>query len=183
MQFESTGIEGAFIVHLDVHKDERGEFARTYCVDEFAAVGINFVPVQCNISRNPARGTLRGMHFQRSPHEESKLVQCVSGEAFDAIVDLRRDSPTFGRSAVTELTDENDRLLYIPPGFAHGFLTTAPDTSILYYMGSRFVPRAGEGVRWNDPVLRIEWPADPAVISDRDASYPLLASIDWRAAP
>lgn len=177
LRFEGVGIDGAFVVHLDERRDERGSFARTFCVDEFAAAGIDFAPVQCNLSRNTAAGTLRGMHFQTPPHEEAKLVQCVQGALFDAIVDVRPDSPTFGRTANVTLEADGSTLFYIPPGCAHGFLTTKPDTSILYYMGSRFVPGADRGIRWDDPALAIPWPGAPQVISDRDASYPTLGEV------
>jgi dTDP-4-dehydrorhamnose 3,5-epimerase len=177
MRFENVPVDGAFVVHLDERRDERGSFARTYCVDEFTDAGIDFAPVQCNLSRNTAAGTLRGMHFQAPPHEEAKLVQCVQGALFDAIIDVRPGSPTFGRTASLTLDADDGRLLYIPPGCAHGFLTLAPDTAILYYMGSRFVAGADRGIRWDDPALAIPWPGAPAVISDRDASYPTFAEV------
>ena len=178
MRFEQLAVEGAFRVTLDVHGDARGGFARTFCVDEFAATGIDFTPVQCNLSRNPTQGTLRGLHFQLPPHEEAKLVQCVRGAIFDAIVDLRPTSPSYRKSVWVELTDGNDTLLYIPPGCAHGFLTTRPECDVFYYMGSRFVAGAGAGIRWDDPALAIPWPSAPTVISERDAGYPTLAQID-----
>lgn len=180
MRFEPLAVEGAYRVLLDVHGDARGGFARTYCVDDFAAAGIAFAPVQCNLSRNPQSGTLRGLHFQQPPHEEAKLVQCVRGKIFDAIVDVRPASPTFGRAAWAELTETNDTLLYIPPGCAHGFLTTAAHSDVFYYMGSRFVPAAAAGIRWDDPALLIPWPAAPALISERDAGYPVLTGLDAR---
>lgn len=178
MRFEPLAVTGAFRVHLDMRGDARGGFARTFCVDEFHAAGVAFAPVQCNLSRNPVAGTLRGMHFQVAPHEEAKLVQCTRGAIFDAIVDLRVASPSFGTAAWSDLTEANDTLLYIPPGCAHGFLTTAPDSDVFYYMDSRFVAGAGAGVRWDDPALGIPWPGVPTVISERDAGYPLLAEIE-----
>ena len=177
MRFEPLAVAGAYRVLLDPHNDARGGFARTFCVDEFAAAGIDFAPVQCNLSRNPAKGTLRGMHFQTPPHTEAKMVQCVRGSIFDAIVDLRRESPSFGKAAWAELTAANDTLLYVPAGCAHGFLTTAPDSDVFYYMGSRFVPGADAGLRWDDPALGIPWPGTPSVISERDAGYPGLAEL------
>ena len=176
MRFDPLDVAGAYRVRLDVHGDARGSFARTFCIDAFAAAGIDFVPVQCNLSRNPARGTLRGLHFQRPPHAEAKLVQCLRGGIFDAVVDLRRDSPSFGRAAWADLTDA-DSLLYIPTGCAHGFLTTAPDTDVFYYMGSRCGAGAGAGLRWDDPALAIPWPAEPTIMSERDAGYPGLAEL------
>ena len=177
MRFEPLAIEGAYRVLLDVHTDDRGGFARTFCGDEFAVAGIDFAVAQCNISRNTAAGTLRGMHFQPPPFAEAKLVQCVQGAIFDAIVDLRRGSPSFGRAAWAELSAAGDTLLYIPEGCAHGFLTLAPDTHVFYYMGKRFVPGKGAGLRWDDPALAIPWPAAPALISERDATYPLFAEL------
>ena len=172
MRFVETGLEGARFVELEVHRDERGAFARTWCAEEFAAAGIDLGLVQCNISHNPAAGTLRGLHFQRPPHGEPKLVQCVRGRIFDVAVDLRRSSPSFGKWAGAELSADSDRLFYIPAGCAHGFLTLEPDSDVLYYMGAPFVSGAGAGVRWDDPAFAIAWPGVPQLISDRDAHYP-----------
>lgn len=177
MRFEPLPVQGACRVLLDMRVDDRGGFARTFCTDEFHAAGIAFSPVQCNLSRNPRAGTLRGLHFQVAPHEEAKLVQCTRGSVFDAIVDLRRDSPSFGKAAWADLTDANDTLLYVPAGCAHGFLTRAPDSEVFYYMGSRFVDGTGAGLRWDDPALGIPWPAAPAVMSRRDAGYPTLDAL------
>jgi dTDP-4-dehydrorhamnose 3,5-epimerase len=178
MRFDPVSVVGAYVVHLEPQMDERGAFARTYCAEEFRRAGIDLAPVQCNLSRNRRARTLRGMHFQRPPHEEAKLVQCVKGRVFDAIVDLRRGSPSFGKASWAELSDENDRMFYIPPGCAHGFLTIEPNSDLVYYMGSSFVAGAGEGLRWNDPSIDIPWPASPELISERDANYPVLASLD-----
>lgn len=178
MRFEPLPVAGAYRVLLEVHGDARGGFARTFCVDDFAAAGIDFAPVQCNLSRNPTQGTLRGLHFQMPPHEEAKLVQCTRGAVFDVLVDLRPASASFGRAAWAELNETNDTLLYIPAGCAHGFLTTAPDSDVFYMMGSRFVAGAGAGLRWDDPALGIPWPAAPTLISERDAGYPTLADLD-----
>lgn len=172
MRFEPTSVAGAFIVVLDGHGDERGRFARVFCGAEFADVGIDFTPVQVNLSRSPVTGTLRGMHRQAAPHEEAKLVHCVRGRIFDVAIDLRRDSPSFGRHVGVELAADADRLFYIPPGCAHGFLTREPDSDVVYYMGTAFVPGVGMGVRWNDPAFGISWPDVPSVVSDRDAHYP-----------
>ena len=172
MRFQPTEIAGAFFIELDVHVDERGSFARTFCEDVFAEAGAAIRTVQANISRNPKAGTLRGMHFQAPPHEEAKLVQCVRGRIFDVAVDLRRDAPSFGRCAYTELSADGTRLFLIPKGCAHGFLTLEDNSDVLYYMGDAFVPGVGQGVRWNDPAFRIPWPAAPLLISERDAAYP-----------
>lgn len=177
MRFEPLAIDGAYRVLLDVHRDDRGAFARTFCGDAFAAIGVDFVAAQCNISRNPTAGTLRGMHFQPPPFAEAKLVQCVHGAMFDAIVDLRRTSPSFGQAAWIELSEASDTLLYIPAGCAHGFVTLQADTHVFYYIGTRFVPGKAAGLRWDDPALAIPWPLAPTLMSERDATYPCLADL------
>ena len=172
MQFLPTAIVGAFLVEPAAQADERGRFARLFCATAFTAAGIDFAPVQVNVSRNPAAETLRGMHTQTAPHAEAKLVQCIRGRIFDVAIDLRRQSPTFGCHVAVDLAADDDRLFYIPPGCAHGFLTRTPDSDVLYYMGTAFVPGVGTGVRWNDPAFGIAWPSAPTIISDRDATYP-----------
>lgn len=175
MNLVETPLAGAFVVELRRLEDERGHFARTFDAELFAQHGMDARVSQCNLSSNRVAGTLRGMHFQAAPHGEAKLVRVVRGAVFDAIVDLREDSPTFKRWFGLELTEENDRALFVPDGFAHGFQTLADDTEMLYMMSTPFVPGAGSGVRWDDPAFGIDWPAPPAagrVISDRDAEYP-----------
>lgn len=172
MQFVNAGLDGSFFVELEFQRDERGAFARTYCNEEFVAVGIEMVPVQCNLSRNPKSGTLRGMHYQRPPQGEPKLVQCVHGRIFDVAIDLRRESRTFRKWVGTELSAEGNRLFYIPAGCAHGFLTLEADSNVIYYMGARYAPGSGAGVRWDDPAFGIAWPEEPQLISSRDAEYP-----------
>lgn len=172
MRFLPTAVEGAMIVELEGHSDARGYFARTFCEEEFARAGITMRIVQTNISRNPASRTLRGMHYQAEPDGEPKLVQCVRGRIYDVAVDLRPQSRTYGRWAAVELGSEGDRLLYIPPGCAHGFLTLEANSDIMYLMGAAYVPGSGRGVRWDDPAFGIEWPAAPAEISQRDLDYP-----------
>ena len=172
MRFVPTAVEGAFIVELEPQIDDRGSFARTFCETEFAAAGIDFRPVQLNLSRNPRGNTLRGLHLQNDPHGEAKLVQCVRGQIFDVAVDLRPASPTFRAHATVELDANEDWLFYIPQGCAHGFLTLAADSDVLYHMGTAFVPGVARGVRWDDPAFDIAWPVRPKVISDRDASWP-----------
>jgi len=171
VRFKPTAIAGAFLVELDQHEDERGSFARAFCEQEFAQAGISMRIVQTNVSRNPKPGTLRGMHYQAPPHGEPKLIHCVRGRIFDVAVDLRRDAPSYRRSAWTELSADVNRLFFIPAGCAHGFLTLEPDSEVVYYMGAAFVAGAGRGVRWNDPAFAIPWPRLPAVISARDAGY------------
>ena len=171
MRFEPTAIVGAFFVELDVHEDERGLFARTFCEQVFAQVGIDMRVVQANVSRNPTAGTLRGMHYQAPPHGEPKLIQCLRGRIFDVAIDLRCHTSSCRSSACTELSADDNRLFFIPAGCAHGFLTLEDHSDVLYYMGTAFVPGAGRGVRWNDPAFAIAWPTWPRLISARDASY------------
>jgi dTDP-4-dehydrorhamnose 3,5-epimerase len=172
MRFVPTAIEGAWFVETDMSSDIRGSFTRSWCRDAFREAGIAFDPVQCSLSANPARGTLRGLHYQRPPHLEPKLILCVAGSMFDVAVDLRRSSPSFGKSVGTTLAAGAPRLFYIPAGCAHGFLTLAPETSAFYFIGGAFAADAGAGVRWNDRAFAIDWPEAPALMSDRDANYP-----------
>ncbi|MBI3514659.1 MAG: dTDP-4-dehydrorhamnose 3,5-epimerase [Proteobacteria bacterium] len=172
MRFVATPLAGAVVIELEPSRDERGFFARAFCRDTFLAAGLPGEFVQTSVSHNIRRGTLRGMHFQAPPHEEPKLVRCSRGGAHDVIVDLRRDSATHGRWFAVELSADNRRTLYVPPGFAHGFQTLADDTEILYAMAVAYVPEAARGVRWNDPAFGITWPIMPPVMSERDAAYP-----------
>jgi dTDP-4-dehydrorhamnose 3,5-epimerase len=172
MRFTPTGIDGATLVELDWASDARGGFARLHCPDEFVAAGHPFVPAQTSLSRNPAALTLRGLHYEATPHEEAKLVRVTRGRVFDVAVDLRPASPTFGRWTGTELSAENGRALLIGRGLAHGFLTLEADSDVLYQIDRIFEPGHGRGARWDDPAFGIDWPARPAVISERDAAYP-----------
>ena len=174
MIFTETKLQGAFILELDKREDDRGFFARSWCQKEFQAHHLNPRIVQCNISFNRVKGTLRGMHYQAAPHGEVKIVGCTAGAILDVVVDLRAGSPTRLAWCAVELTPASGAQLYIPAGFAHGFLTLADDTEVTYRMGARYVPDAARGVRWDDPRLGIAWPARPAVISERDATYPDL---------
>lgn len=171
MRFITTPVDGAMIVELEGHADARGYFARTFCEEEFARAGIAMRIVQTNLSRNPKRLTLRGMHYQAEPHGEPKIVQCVRGRIFDVALDLRPSSPTFRGWAAVELTAENNRVFYIPLGCAHGFMTLEADTDIVYLMGAPFVPGSACGVRWDDPAFTIAWPEMPQEISERDTGY------------
>jgi dTDP-4-dehydrorhamnose 3,5-epimerase len=172
MRFSDTEIPGVVLVDVDAHADERGAFARLHCPDEFAAAGHPFEPVQTSLSRNPRTGTLRGMHYQRAPHGEAKLVRCIRGRIFDVALDLRPESPTRLRWTAAELSAENARALLVPPGVAHGFLTLEPDADVLYQIAPKFEAGREAGVRWDDPAFAIAWPARPALISERDATYP-----------
>ncbi|MCC6142248.1 MAG: dTDP-4-dehydrorhamnose 3,5-epimerase [Candidatus Hydrogenedentes bacterium] len=172
MEFRTTAIPGAYIISPEPLEDDRGFFARTWCDAEFAAMG-EMPPrwVQCNISFNRLRGTLRGMHLQAEPHGEEKLVRCTAGAIHDVIVDLRRDSPAYLHSVGVELSAQNRRMIYIPRGVAHGFLTLADATEVFYQMGNTYVAEAARGYRYDDPAFGIAWPGAVEVISPRDAGY------------
>jgi dTDP-4-dehydrorhamnose 3,5-epimerase len=172
--FRETELKGAFIIDCERREDERGFFARTFCSREFAAHGLDQTFVQCNISFNKRKGTLRGMHFQAAPYEETKLVRCSRGSICDVIIDLRRESPTFKRHVAVTLSAENGRMLYIPKGFAHGFQTLEDHTEVFYQMGEYYAPEYQKGVRWDDQAFGIEWPAGEKIIIERDRSYPLF---------
>ena len=172
MIFAEAKLMGAFIIEPEMLKDERGFFARTWCQREFEAHGLNPDLVQCNISFNKKRGTLRGMHYQVPPHEEAKLVRCSMGAIYDVIIDLRPDSQTFKQWISVELTAENRKMIYIPEGFAHGSLTLEANTEVFYQMSEFYAPECAKGVRWNDPAFDIVWSADVRVISEKDKQYP-----------
>ena len=172
MIFEALALPGAHIVRLEPATDERGFFARVFCRNTFEQQGLNPDLTQCSISFNAARHTLRGMHLQRAPHEEAKLVRCTRGASHHVIVDLRPESTTYLDSAAVELSRESRDSLYVPQGVAHGFLTLEDDTEIFYMMTGDYEPAAARGVRWDDPAFGIQWPHKPAVISQRDATYP-----------
>jgi dTDP-4-dehydrorhamnose 3,5-epimerase len=172
VKFRRTDIADVVLVEPEPKADERGFFARLYCPDEFAAAKIDFTPLQVSLSRNQHMHTLRGMHFQNPPYAEAKLVHVTRGVAYDVIVDLRKDSATFGRWAAFELSAESARAVFIPQGCAHGFLTLAPETDVLYHIDRLQVGGQGRGYRWNDPAFGIRWPAEPAVISGADRAWP-----------
>jgi dTDP-4-dehydrorhamnose 3,5-epimerase len=171
-----AAVAGAYVVELEPSEDERGFFARTFSAAEFADRGLTTAVAECSISFNHARFTLRGLHYQRKPHEEAKLVRCARGAIFDVVADVRPDSPTYLAWDAAELSAENRRALYVPEGCAHGFLTLAEGAEVQYQISERYVPDAAAGVRWDDPLLGIEWPAEPAVVSTRDASFADLVS-------
>jgi dTDP-4-dehydrorhamnose 3,5-epimerase len=173
VRFVQTPLAGAWVVELDRIQDERGFFARTYDRDEFAQRGMDPAVVQCSASFNARAGTLRGMHLQAAPHGEPKLIRCTRGAIFDVAVDLRPDSDTHRGWFGTELSADNGRALYVPPGLAHGFQTLQDASEVLYMIGHDYVPGAASGVRWNDPAFAIDWPeADARIISARDRAYP-----------
>lgn len=175
MRFVPTSLPGVLVVEQEPVSDERGSFARAYCRREFAAQGIDFVPVQVSISQNTRRNTLRGLHLQAPPHEEAKLVRCTRGAVFDVAVDVRAGSHTFGCWTAVEISQENGKALYVPPGFAHGFQTLTEDSELTYLISAVHEPDAQRGVRWDDPEIGVEWPeAAFRVMSDRDRALPPL---------
>jgi dTDP-4-dehydrorhamnose 3,5-epimerase len=171
MRFRELGLSGAYLVELEPIADERGFFARTFAEEEFQSHGLTTRFPHENLSRNKRAGTLRGMHYSQLPSNESKLVRCTSGAIYDVIVDLRPGSATRGRWIHAELDAAAGSALYIPAGFAHGFLTMVDDTDVHYLMGDVFRPETARGVRWNDPAFAIRWPRDPVVIAPRDQAY------------
>lgn len=176
MKFVETPLPGAFIVEPEPFADARGLFARVFCRREFEAHGLDHHVAQCNISFNPLRATLRGMHYQASPYEEAKLVRCTAGAVFDVIVDLRTNSPHYLRWFALELSAENRRTLYVPKGFAHGYLTLC-DASEVFYLVSEFYSREHErGIRWDDPKIGIKWPIEDPILSERDQNFSLIAA-------
>jgi dTDP-4-dehydrorhamnose 3,5-epimerase len=174
MIFRETPLKGAWIIEPDPVQDERGFFARAFCEAELAARGINFRVVQCNISYNRKRGTLRGLHYQAKPHEEGKLVRCTSGAAFDVVVDLRERSPTFCRWTGIELSARNRLMVYVPPGFAHGVQALEDGAELFYLMSELHHPESARIVRWDDARIAIAWPVPDPIMSEQDrAALPL----------
>ncbi|SHJ59750.1 dTDP-4-dehydrorhamnose 3,5-epimerase [Hymenobacter daecheongensis DSM 21074] len=172
MIFTETELSGAFIIDVDRMADERGFFARSWCEDEFAAHGILMPPLQANVSSNPKRGTLRGMHYQLAPYEETKLIRCTHGAIYDVIVDLREESATYGQWLGVELTASSFRMLFVPARFAHGFLTLTDNTDVCYQVSAKYAPGSERGLRWNDPAIRIQWPFEPVLVSEKDRHHP-----------
>ena len=172
MDFHQTALKDAYLIELNRLGDERGFFARAFCRNEFAEVGLVTNFVQVNNSLSSTRGTLRGMHYQLSPHSETKLVRCIRGALYDVIIDLRPDSPTFKHHFGVELSAENRSMLYVPKGFAHGFITLEDNTEAFYFVDEFYAPPSERGIRWNDPAFGIEWPIEPAELSAKDAAHP-----------
>jgi dTDP-4-dehydrorhamnose 3,5-epimerase len=170
--FTETPLRGAFVIEPDSREDARGLFARTWCQREFAARGLDTRVAQCSTSFNRRRGTLRGMHYQGPPAEETKLVRCTRGAIYDVIIDLRLDSPTFTQHFAVVLTADNRKMFHIPGGFAHGFQTLEAATEVFYQMSEFYSPEHSRGVRWNDPIFGISWPDDERTILERDQAYP-----------
>lgn len=174
MKFLPTEVDGAMIVELEPHSDDRGFFARTFCTEEFGAEGLDTSVVQANMSFNHKAGTMRGMHRQIAPYAEGKLVRCIRGTIVDVALDLREDSPTYGKHAMVELSADNRRALWVPPYCGHGYLTLTDDTEVLYQVSGPYAPGGERGQRHDDPAFGIVWPREVAVISEKDRSWP-----DW----
>jgi len=170
--FLETDLSGSFIIEAEKIEDKRGFFARTFCKNEFQSHGLDTPVVQCNISVNIKKGTLRGMHYQTAPHGETKLVRCTRGAIFDVIIDIRPNSQCFKKWISVELSAENRKMLYVPKGFAHGFQTLTDDTEVFYQMSDFYQPACARGARYNDPAFNITWPEAVRVISETDRTHP-----------
>jgi dTDP-4-dehydrorhamnose 3,5-epimerase len=172
MKFTELPLPGAFLIDLEKREDERGFFARTFCLNEFKQHQLDANVVQINNSLSADKGTLRGMHYQLAPKAETKIVRCIKGSLFDVIVDLRKESPTFLKWFGAELSAENRRMMYVPKGFAHGFVTLEAHTEVFYLVSEFYAPDMERGIRYNDPAIGIEWPVQPQVVSEKDLKHP-----------
>lgn len=170
--FKETSLKGAYVIKTKAFGDSRGSFRMTYVKEMFDAQGIESTYVQTNLSISKIKYTLRGMHFQKGAFAQDKLLRCVRGKITDVIIDIRPDSQTFKKSFAVDLTEENETMLFVPKGFAHGFITLEEDTHVLYQVSTPYAPKEEGGIRWNDPVFNIDWPTDSPVLSDKDAVYP-----------
>jgi dTDP-4-dehydrorhamnose 3,5-epimerase len=171
VMFRELGLPGVFAIETEPYLDERGSFARTFCVEELAANGLEAGVAQCSVSANPHRGTLRGLHLQLAPHEETKLVRCSRGAIFDVVVDLRGSSPTLGGWLGVELSAASGGSIYLPRGMAHGFLVLEDDTQVEYLTSAQYAPGHAVGIRWDDPAIGIDWPFAPCIVSERDRGF------------
>lgn len=176
MQFKENPLAGSYLIDLEKRGDERGFFARLFCSQEFARQGLEKQFIQANDSLSTRKGTLRGMHYQLEPMAETKLVRCLSGSLYDVILDIRPHSPTFGQSFGAILSAENRLMMYVPKGFAHGFLTLQDNVEVIYFVSQCYSKELERGIRWNDPRFNISWPMKPEVVSDRDQSHPDFCS-------
>lgn len=174
MIFQPTAIEGVVVVAPELRRDDRGFFARTFCAREFAEAGLSPSVVQANVSYNVHAGTLRGLHFQRPPAAEAKLVRCTRGRIYDVAVDVRPASPTYLRHVGVVLDAESRVALYVPDGCAHGYLTLEDGCEVVYQVSQAYAPDLEDGLRWNDPALAIAWPEEVRIVSPKDANWPLL---------
>lgn len=176
MKFTETPLKGAFVIELEERKDDRGAFARTFCMKEFADHGLKPTVAQCNLSYNYKAGTLRGMHYQIPPAVETKLVRCTRGKIYDIIVDIRPGSPTYLQHFGIELTEDNHKALYVPEMFAHGYQALTDMAEVAYQVGEMYTPGCERGVRFNDPAFKLTWPMAPTVMSDKDKAWPAFDS-------
>lgn len=173
MIFKETAVKDAYIIEIERRTDDRGFFARTWCRKEFEAQGLNTNLVQANVAFNIKRGTLRGMHYQVSPYEETKLIRCTKGAIYDVIIDIRKNSPTYMKWIGVELTADNYKMLYVPEGFAHGYQTLRDNTEVSYQVSQFYAPNSEQGVRWDDPAFNIKWPeTEKVIISEKDQAWP-----------
>jgi dTDP-4-dehydrorhamnose 3,5-epimerase len=177
VKYTPTSVAGVTIVDIEPHRDHRGFFSRSFCAEEFAKYGLDSAVAQTNISYNHARGTVRGLHRQAPPYAEAKLVRCTRGAIVDVAVDVRSESATYGKHVMVELTADNHRALFLPPYVAHGFQTLADNTEVIYQVSGPHAPPGEEGFRFNDPAFGIDWPLPVTVISEKDASWPILDAI------
>lgn len=174
MIFEETKLKGAYVISLAVNTDERGGFARTFCKKEFEQIGHKKEFVQINHSYTIKKGTIRGMHFQLSPHQEIKLIRCVKGAVNDVIIDLRKDSPTFLQHIEIEISEENRKMVYVPENFAHGFQTLKDNSELIYHHTQLYAPNAESGIRYDDSALSINWKIPVTLVSEKDRNYKLI---------
>ena len=176
-RFTETDVVGAWVIEPNPHKDDRGRFMRAWCAREFAGHGLDFVPVQANMGSSVRKGTVRGMHFQEVPALEAKLVRCTRGAIFDVALDLRLESPSYGKWCSAELSAENGRMLYVPERCAHGYQTLEERTEIYYMASGFYTPSSVRGVRFDDPAFNIQWPLVATVVSEQDRSWPLMRAV------
>lgn len=174
MIFQPLLVSGAFYIEVEPHEDERGYFARIWCPKEFAQAGIHFSPIQISLSFNKHKGTLRGIHFQKAPYIEAKIVQCLKGRLFDVIVDLRPDSQSYKKWVGITLSGRKKDMVYVPEGCAHGYVTLTGDCLISYMISKEYTEKSAQGIRWDDPSIAITWPQLPLHISDKDSTWPFL---------
>lgn len=172
MIFTETKLKGAYVLEIKKLEDERGFFGRSWCANELSEYGLKTDLAQANTSFSKKKGTIRGMHYQLDPFQETKLVRCTRGAIYDVIIDLRPDSPTFKQWIGVELTQDNYKMLYVPEDFAHGFITLEDNSEVTYLVTQFYTPGAEAGIRWNDPLFNINWPVEPTVISEKDRNHP-----------
>lgn len=179
MKFQETKIKGLYVIEPEFRTDDRGYFARFFCKEEFAKIGLQFEVVQANRSSNNKKGTLRGMHFQTPPKSEDKIIQCFKGAIWDVAVDLREGSPTYGQWAAQELSEDNKKMFFVPKGFAHGFQSLTDNSETMYFVSEFYSPKNDSGVRWDDPAFNIQWPIKNPFLSEKDRNWPLV-EMPWK---